>query len=195
MTASALLLTAALAAVPAADLVDAATLVPGLVVDLRYAQADNAFHQAFYPKGARCWLLRPVAARLVRAAEAVAASGYRLKVWDCYRPHAVQWAMWAQVPRRGYVADPHTGSHHSRAAAVDVSLVALDGRDVPMPTPFDTFGPSARHDAPVPADVAARRALLLSAMEGAGFKKNRMEWWHYEAPEAHRAPLLDVPVD
>ena len=184
-----------LASAPAPDLVDAARAVPGLVVDLRYAQADNAFHQAFYPAGARCLLLRPVAARLLRAAEAVAARGYRLKVWDCYRPHAVQWAMWAAVPRLGYVADPHTGSHHNRAAAVDVTLVALDGTAVPMPTPFDTFGPQARHDAPLPADVAARRALLLAAMEGAGFKKNRMEWWHYEAPEAHGAPLLDVPLD
>ncbi len=192
---TALLVWGLLSAGPAPDLVDAAAAVPGLVVELRYAQADNAFHQAFYPARARCLLLRKVAARLLRAAEAVQAHGYRLKAWDCYRPHAVQWLMWAAVPHRGYVADPHTGSHHNRAAAVDVTLVALDGTEVPMPTPFDTFGPAARHDAPVPADVAARRALLLRAMEDAGFKKNRMEWWHYEAPEAHGAPLLDVPLD
>lgn len=191
---AALLCWGLLSAAPTPDLVDATASVPGLVVDLRYAQADNAFHQAFYPEGARCLLLRPVAARLARAARALAARGYRLKVWDCYRPHAVQWAMWAAVPHRGYVADPHTGSHHNRAAAVDVTLLAEDGTEVAMPTAFDTFGPAARHDAPAAAPVAARRALLLAAMEGAGFKKNRMEWWHYEAPEAHGAPLLDVPL-
>ncbi|MGO8968486.1 MAG: M15 family metallopeptidase [Myxococcaceae bacterium] len=179
----------------APDLVDAKQSVPGLVVELAYAQADNAFHRAFYPQGARCLLLRPVAARLARVAEALAKQGYRLKAWDCYRPHAVQWAMWALVPRRGYVAEPHTGSQHNRAAAVDVTLVAADGRAVEMPTPFDTFGPAAHHGASASAEVAARRALLLSAMEEAGFKKNRMEWWHYEAPEAHGAPLLDVPLD
>ncbi len=182
-------------AAPAPDLVDAGQSVPGLVVDLRYAQADNAFHTAFYPAAARCLLLRPVAARLARAAATLAAQGYRLKAWDCYRPLAVQWAMWAAVPRRGYVADPHTGSHHNRGAAVDVTLLAADGAAVQMPTAFDTFGPSAHHDAPVPAAVAARRALLRAAMEAAGFRKNRMEWWHYEAPEAHGAPALDVPLD
>ncbi len=184
------------AAGPAApDLVDARQAVPGLVVELAYTSPDNAFHRAFYPPGARCLLLRPVAARLARVAAELAKRGYRLKAWDCYRPHAVQWALWALVPRRGYVADPHTGSQHNRAAAVDVTLLAADGTAVQMPTPFDTFGPAAHHDAPASPEVAARRALLRTAMEAAGFKRNRMEWWHYEAPEAHGAPLLDVPLD
>jgi D-alanyl-D-alanine dipeptidase len=180
---------------PAAELVDAAHSVPGLVVELRYAQADNFFQKAFYPKGARCLLLARVAERLARAAEDVARHGYRLKAWDCYRPHAVQWEMWERLPRRGYVADPHTGSHHNRGAAVDVTLVRADGTEVEMPTPFDTFGPAARQDAPLKsAEVSGRRALLRAAMEAAGFHVNRMEWWHYEAPEAKGAPLLDVPL-
>ena len=180
---------------PAPDLVDASRSVQGLVVDLRYAQPDNTFQKTFYPKDARCLLLRPVAARLQHAAQTLAKAGYRLKAWDCYRPYAVQWAMWALVPRPGYVADPHQGSQHNRAAAVDVTLLRADGTAVEMPTPFDTFGPAAHHDAKVSPEVAARRALLLSAMEEAGFKKNRMEWWHYEAPEAQGAPVLDVPLD
>jgi zinc D-Ala-D-Ala dipeptidase len=184
-----------LAASPAPALVDAQSQVPGLVVELRYASADNFFQQALYPKGARCLLLRPVAARLARAAEALAPHGYRLKAWDCYRPLSVQWEMWERLPKRGYVADPHTGSHHNRGAAVDVTLVRADGTGVEMPTPFDTFTPAARQDAPLAKpEVAERRALLRAAMEGAGFHINRMEWWHYEAPEAHGAPLLDVPL-
>lgn len=191
----ALLLLALWASPPAPDLVDAGQQVPGLLVELRYARADNFFQKALYPKGARCLLLRPVAERLARAAQALAAQGYRLKAWDCYRPLRVQWEMWERLPRRGYVADPHTGSHHNRAAAVDVTLAGKDGAEVEMPTPFDTFSPSARQDAPVAkAEVAERRALLRAAMEAAGFKINRMEWWHYEAPEAHGAPLLDVPL-
>lgn len=180
---------------PVPDLVDAQRNVPGLVVELRYARDDNFFGKALYPKEARCLLLRPVAQRLARAAEEVARHGYRLKAWDCYRPHAVQWEMWERVPRRGYVAEPHTGSHHNRGAAVDVTLVREDGSEVAMPTPFDTFGPAARQDAPLASpEVSERRALLRSAMEAAGFRINRMEWWHYEAPEARGAPLLDVPL-
>jgi zinc D-Ala-D-Ala dipeptidase len=176
-------------------LVDAAPLVPGLVVELRYARADNYFGKALYPPGARCLLLRPVAVRLGHAAEALARQGYRLKAWDCYRPHAVQWFMWEQLPKRGYVADPRTGSHHNRAAAVDVTLVQSDGSPVEMPTPFDSFGPAARQDAAGgTAEARQHRALLRAAMEAAGFHVNRMEWWHYEAPEAQGAPLLDVPL-
>lgn len=183
------------AAVPAPDLVDASVTVPGLVVELRYARDDNFFQKALYPRAARCLLLRPVAQRLAVAAEDVARHGYRLKAWDCYRPHAVQWEMWQRVPRRGYVADPHTGSHHNRGAAVDVTLVRADASEVEMPTPFDTFSSAARQDAPLKSpEVSVRRALLRSAMEAAGFRINRMEWWHYEAPEAHGAPLLDVPL-
>jgi D-alanyl-D-alanine dipeptidase len=180
---------------PAPDLVDAKDSVPGLVVELRYAQADNFLGKAVYPKGARCLLLRPVAVRLARAAEEVARHGYRLKVWDCYRPLSVQWEMWQRFPRRGYVADPHTGSQHNRGAAVDVTLVRADGSEVEMPTPFDAFVALARQDARLAdEEVTARRALLRAAMEAAGFHINRMEWWHYEAPEAHGAPLLDVPL-
>jgi zinc D-Ala-D-Ala dipeptidase len=184
-----------LAAGAAPELVDAGRSVEGLVVELRYAQADNFFHKAFYPKGARCLLLPKVAERLAKAQEALAKQGFRLKAWDCYRPHSVQWQMWEALPRRGYVADPATGSHHNRGAAVDVTLVHTDGTAVEMPTPFDTFTPAARQDAPQKnPEVAARRALLREAMEAAGFRINRMEWWHYEAPEAKGAQLLDIPL-
>jgi D-alanyl-D-alanine dipeptidase len=183
-----------LSAAPAPDLVDAGQRVPGLVVELRYAKDDNFFQKAFYPPGARCLLLRPVAERLARAATTLAKQGFRLKAWDCYRPHAVQYEMWERLPKRGYVANPRTGSHHNRGAAVDVTLLRADGTEVEMPTPFDTFGRAARQDAPVRPEVAERRAALRSAMEAAGFHINRMEWWHYEAPEARGAPLLDVPL-
>ena len=74
-------------------------------------------------------------------------------------------------------------------------LFDADGTEVEMPTPFDTSAPSSRQDAPLAnKEVAERRALLRVAMEAAGFHVNRMEWWHYEAPEAHGAPLLDVPL-
>ena len=180
----------------APTLVDASTRVPGLVVDLAYASDDNFLGKAVYPEGARCLLLPGVAERLATVARALEARGFRLKAWDCYRPLHVQWAMWKLVPRKGYVADPHTGSHHNRGAAVDVTLVTLDGLPVDMPTPFDTFGPSAHHgsNAGTP-DARAHRELLRQVMVDAGFRPNRMEWWHYDAPEAHHAPVLDVPLE
>jgi D-alanyl-D-alanine dipeptidase len=178
-----------------ATLVDAATRVPGLVVRLPYATEDNFLGRAVYPEDARCLLLPGVAERLARVARALEPRGFRLMAWDCYRPSHVQWAMWKLVPRKGYVADPHTGSNHNRGAAVDVTLVALDGTAVEMPTGFDTFGPAAHHGSNAgTAEARTHRETLRQAMVDAGFRPNRMEWWHYDAPERRGAPLLDVPL-
>jgi zinc D-Ala-D-Ala dipeptidase len=176
-------------------LVDAKTRVTGLVVELPYATEDNFLGRAVYPEGARCLLLPAVADRLASAARTLEAEGFRLKAWDCYRPMHVQWAMWKLVPRKGYVADPHTGSNHNRGAAVDVTLVTLDGLPVEMPTPFDTFGPAAHHGSSAgTAEARAHRETLRQAMAQAGFRPNRMEWWHYDAPERRGAPLLDMAL-
>ena len=179
-----------------ASLVEAVPRVPGLVVELRYATDDNFLGRAVYPEGGRCLLLPQVVDRLARAAALLSAQGFHLKAWDCYRPLHVQWAMWKLVPRKGYVADPHTGSNHNRGAAVDVTLITADELPVEMPTPFDTFGPAAHHGSNAgTADARAHRETLRQAMVQAGFRANRMEWWHYDAPEGRGAPLLDEPLD
>ena len=184
------------AARPTPELVDATALVPGAVVDLRYATARNLTGRALYPEGARCLLLRPVALRLSRAAARLARERLRLLLYDCYRPLAVQRELWLRFPRPGFVADPAKGSNHNRAAAVDVGLAAADGAEVELPTAFDAFEPRARAGATAGISEAARRHrdLLRRAMEAAGFRVNRMEWWHFDAPEARGAPVLDVPL-
>jgi len=187
-------------AVPARDerraLVDVSRAIPDSVLDLRYATDRNFVGHAMYPRGARCLLLRPVADRLARAAARLRGHGFRLRLYDCYRPLAAQREMWRRFPRPGFVADPARGSNHSRAAAVDVGLAAPDGAEVELPTAFDAFEPRARAAATDGISPAARRHrdLLRAAMEAEGFRVNRMEWWHFDAPEARGAAVLDVPL-
>jgi D-alanyl-D-alanine dipeptidase len=140
-------------------------------------------------------LLEESAKRLAKAAETLRAQGFRLKVWDCYRPHAVQFEMWKIFPKPGYVAEPKAGSNHNRGGAVDLTIVTLDGKDVELPTPFDTFSVAAHHgyDGGTEASRANRQALK-AAMEGAGFVKNPMEWWHWDLPDAKKRPILDEPL-
>ena len=181
--------------VPATDLVDAAAAVPDAVLDLRYATPTNVTGRAVYPAGARCWLRAPVAERLARAAARLRPHGLRLRLWDCFRPVSVQRALWRVFPRPGYVADPAEGSHHNRGAAVDVGLAAADGGPAAVPTDFDAFGPRAHARAGgIPAAAARNRDLLRAAMEAEGFRPNRMEWWHFDAPEARGAPLLEADL-
>jgi D-alanyl-D-alanine dipeptidase len=187
---------ALLAAAPAPSLVDVARALPDAVIDLRYATTDNLVGRAVYPGGARCLLLPAVADRLVRAAARLRQEGLRLRLWDCYRPLSVQRELWSRVPRRGLVADPEKGSHHNRAAAVDVAVVGLDGGGVALPTGFDDFGPRARAFATsgIAPEARRHRDLLRAAMEAEGFRPNRMEWWHFDAPEARGARILDAPL-
>jgi D-alanyl-D-alanine dipeptidase len=192
--ACALALEVLLAAPPRADLVDAARLVPDAVLDVRYATAENFVGRRLYPE-ARCLLRRPVAERLARAASRLRERGFRLRLYDCYRPLSVQREMWQAFPRRGYVASPAQGSNHNRGAAVDVGLATADGGEVEMPTAYDAFERRAHASARDGVSPAARRnrGALRRAMEAEGFRVNPMEWWHFDAPEARGAPVLDVP--
>ena len=183
-----------LAAAPAAKppLVEVKTLIPDAVVDLRYATPDNFMKKQVYPSDARCLLLEPSAQKLKRAAETLRQQGFRLRLYDCYRPHAVQWELWKVMPKPGFVANPKTGSNHNRGGAVDLSLVTLDGGDVEMPTPYDTFSRAAYQGYAGGTEASRKhREILRAAMTAEGFTINRMEWWHYDLPDARKYPLRD----
>jgi D-alanyl-D-alanine dipeptidase len=176
-------------------LVDVHALIPDAIVDLRYATDDNFMHKRVYPVDAACLLLERSASLLVKAAEELRARGYRLKLYDCYRPASVQAELWKVMPVPGYVADPKKGSNHSRGGAVDLTLVTLDGKDVEMPSAYDAFGKTAHHSYAGGSEASrANRELLRAAMEGVGFVKNAMEWWHYDLPDALAHPLRDEPM-
>jgi D-alanyl-D-alanine dipeptidase len=79
---------------------------------------------------------------------------------------------------------------------VDVALAAADGGPVALPTGFDEVGRRARLSAVdgVSPEAQRNRARLRAAMEAEGFRPNRMEWWHYDAPEARGAKVLEAPL-
>jgi D-alanyl-D-alanine dipeptidase len=178
-------------------LVDVSTLVPDAVLDLRYATPRNIVGRPLYPPGARCLLRRDVAERLVRAAARLRRKGFRLRLFDCYRPLSAQRLLFEKESRPGFVANPYRGgSHHNRGAAVDLGLADADGGAIALPTDFDDFTPRASAHAVkgVSLEARAHRQALRDAMVAAGFEPSRSEWWHFSAPEARGAPLLDEPV-
>ena len=177
----------------ASGLVDLRSAAPRVKLDLRYATTENFLRQKLYPK-ARCYLQRSVAERLKRVAARLRRRQLGLKVWDCYRPLSVQWQMWKASPKPGYVADPRQGSNHNRGAAVDLTLVDAKGRDLWMPTDFDDFSPRAHHGAAAPKAAEKNRKILRDAMLAVGFVPLSTEWWHYDAPDASRFPILDIPL-
>lgn len=188
--------TALTASALAADpLVDLGKAVPDAVLEMRYAGKDNFLGRAVYPVPA-AFLRRSSAAKLAKAAAALRAKGLRLTVFDAYRPLSVQRAMWKAKPDSRFVADPARGSAHNRGGAVDVGLCDAAGKALPMPSPFDEFGPRAAHDAPgASPEQRANARTLKTAMESAGFASLAEEWWHYRDPDSKSWPLLDIPLE
>ncbi len=177
------------------DLVDVQKLIPGVVLDIRYATTNNFTGKKLYPF-AGCLLRRATADKLAAAQAELQSLGYGLKIYDGYRPLSVQRTMWEVFPQPGYVADPKKGSRHNRGAAVDVTLIRLsDGAELPMPTPYDDFTPRAHRDfMDLPAEVIQNRELLQGIMTTHGFVGLPTEWWHFDDANWRDYPLLDIPV-
>ena len=196
--------------------VDAAALVPGLAVEMRYAGAHNFVGRPIAGYEApRCLLTREAAWALARAQDMLRPEGLGLKVFDCYRPvrAVADFVAWAADPsdqrakaefypeidkrdlfRLGYIAKSLA---HSRGSTVDLTLVrAADRAELDMGTPFDFFGPaSAPGSGAVSGARAASRARLRAAMIRAGFKPYAQEWWHFSlSPEPYPSTAFDLPV-
>lgn len=140
--------------------------------------------------------------------------GYRLVVYEGFRPRRRQWELWngmiAEMRRRHpgesdeqieertreFVADPRGfGSGHQAGGAIDVSLAGPDGRELNMGTAVDEVSDKTpTHSPHLTAEERANRAILLSAMEGAGLVNYPSEWWHYSYGDRLWAELTGSPV-
>jgi D-alanyl-D-alanine dipeptidase len=195
--------------------VDAATVVEGLVVDMRYLGADNFVGTKVDGyQAARCLLTRQAADALAKVARDIADKGLVLKVFDCYRPqravaHFVRWArdidnratkptFYPQIDKQdlfklGYIAER---SGHSRGSTMDLTLARADGGELDMGSKFDFFGPiSWPSSRSVSAEARANRMLLAGAMRQRGFVPYSREWWHFTLrEEPFPNTYFDFPV-
>ncbi|MEZ6016566.1 MAG: M15 family metallopeptidase [Planctomycetota bacterium] len=174
-------------------LLDVARWDPRIRVRPVYATPDNFVGEALYPVP-RVLLRRSLLVRLSRVADALQAEGFGLLVYDGYRPWAVTKRMWDLVGDPDFVADPRRGSRHNRGMAVDVTLVDLAGRALPMPTSFDAFLPEAAAAAEVPPPGRRNRDRLIAAMRAEGFEVLASEWWHFDAEGWRERDVLDVAL-
>ena len=162
--------------------VDVRSVDPTIIVELRYAGRNNLLREPLYPHGTRAVARREVASGLAKAQAFLRRYQYSLKIWDAYRPVAVQAKLWKASHNSDYVADPETGagSLHSWGIAVDATLVDAWNNPVRMPSDFDDFTPAAMWRYMGPSrEVLANVRLLQNAMLRAGFWGSRTEWWHY----------------
>ena len=177
-----------------------ADYVPHIVQEIRYYSTYNFIGERIDGYEEPCALLTVEAARALKAAaNELMVQGYRLKVFDAYRPatavkHFVLWGIEDQdirmkqyfypelekqiLFRDGYIASK---SSHSRGSAVDLTLLDMQsGKELDMGSPFDLFSevshPSFRG---VTDEQYENRMLLQQAMVRAGFVPLDCEWWHF----------------
>ena len=177
-----------------------ADYVPNIVQEIRYYSTYNFIGERIDGYEEPCALLTIEAARALKAASnELLVQGYRLKVFDAYRPncavkHFVLWGIEDQDIRmkpyfypelekqelfsKGYIAKQ---SSHSRGSAVDLTLLDMKtGREMDMGGPFDLFSEQS-HPAyrGITDEQYENRMLLQRVMLRSGFQPIDCEWWHF----------------
>ena len=178
------------------DFVDLRALV-GLTFEIGYA-TDTNFTGAVLPgyAVAGAWLHVSAAEALERVLSALRHDGEGLVVYDAYRPAraSAEMARWCEANGQEALLDGWVGrtSRHNRGIAIDVGLISLDGRTLPMGGSWDAFDPASFAENAV-GEARDNRARLSAAMQEQGFSPYWREWWHFERPVDPLPPALDVP--
>ena len=193
-----------------------ADFVPSIVQEIRYHSTYNFIGERIDGYEEPVALLTREAARALKAvSNEMIVQGYRLKVFDAYRPMAAvkQFILWGiedtdirmkpyfypDLPKqelfsRGYIAKR---SSHSRGSAVDLTLLDMStGKELDMGSPFDLFSPLSHPDCPdVTEEQHDNRMRLQRAMVRNGFAPIDCEWWHFAlADEPYPETFFEFPV-
>lgn len=190
--------------------------VPHIVQEIRYFSTYNFIGDRINGYEEPCALLTREAARaLLEVSNEMMIQGYRLKIFDAYRPvcavkHFILWSIEDQDARmkpyfypdlekeelfeRGYIA---RRSSHSRGSTVDLTLLDMGtGKEVDMGSPFDLLSEVSHPDyRGVTDEQYENRQLLRRAMGRNGFLPVDCEWWHFTlANEPYPDLYFEFPV-
>ena len=177
-----------------ARLVEIESFIPNIKLDIRYATTNNFSGQAVYEQ-ARAFARLPVVLALVAVQTELNTMGLGLKIYDAYRPYSVTVKFFEVAKDKDFVASPKTGSRHNRGCAVDVTLINLrTGKELKMPTPYDSFAPEAAADfMSVRKKRRKNRAILIDVMSKYQFKVLNNERWHFDFNGWEAFDLMDIP--
>ena len=182
------------------DFVRVTDVIPDAILEIRYYSTYNFVGERIDGYDQPIALLTREAADSLKAVnEELKAHGYRIKIWDAYRPqravnHFIRWAenvsdtamkaiFYPMVNKsllfeQGYI---YARSSHSRGSTVDLTLLeAATGKELDMGSPFDWFGAESHPDYHCPLyRQSENRLILRNAMLRHGFEGLDSEWWHF----------------
>ena len=190
--------------------------VSGIIQEIRYFSSYNFIGERITGYEEPCAIVTQEAARaLQNVAAELNAQGFRLKIYDAYRPASAvkHFALWGvddldqrmkpffypdlekqELFEKGYIAKR---SSHSRGSTVDLTLFDMNsGKEVDMGSPFDLFSQVSHPDYKGISDEQYENRLFLKkTMVKGGFDTLDCEWWHFTLHgEPYPDSYFDFPV-
>ncbi len=174
------------------------TVIDDAAYDLRYYSSNNFTGNKIKGyKAPVAYMTKEALSALAVAAEDLRKQGYRILIWDTYRPQKavynfVDWINNPQNPgdktfypklkksdllKGNYIAEK---SGHTRGSTVDLTIIKKDGGFVDMGGTFDLFSEISHPDyKKLTKEQKKNRKILHDAMIKAGFNGIDSEWWHF----------------
>ena len=200
------------------DFVLLADVVPDIIQEIRYYSTYNFVGRRVPGYEAPvAWMTRRAADSLRLVSDELVAQGYRLKVFDAYRPqravlYFVGWArqsadtlmkayFYPDVPKDSLFCQGYLSwrSAHARGSTIDLTLFDMQTeREVDMGSTYDFLGRPSHfwYREGLTLDQIHHRTLLREVMMRHGFKPVSTEWWHFQLiNEPYPTTNFDFPVE
>ncbi len=180
------------------DFAQISTVIDDAVYDIRYYSSYNFTGNRINGyKAPRAYMTKKALAALAKAAEDLRQQGYRLLIWDAYRPQKavdnfVAWindpndpgdkSFYPTLEKSDLLAGNYimAKSGHTRGSTVDLTIIKKDGGFVDMGGTFDLFSEISHPDyKKISKKQKKNRKILHDAMIKAGFVGLDSEWWHF----------------
>jgi len=174
------------------------TVIDDAVYDMRYYSSYNFTGNKIRGyKAPVAYMTKEALQALSVAAADLRKQGYRILIWDTYRPQKAvdNFVEWINDPndegnksfypelkksdltKGNYIAEK---SGHTRGSTIDLTLIKQDGSFVDMGGTFDLFSEVSHPDyKKLTRKQKKNRKILRDAMVKAGFKGIDSEWWHF----------------
>ncbi len=163
-------------------------------IDLAYRKNNNFTKKKIYNHN-KCFIHKDALPNLLSSIKVANMLGYRLKIYDAYRPVEAQKILWENTPDENFITPPEKGSPHSRGIAIDLTLMK-NNKPIDMGTKFDYLEKKSYHgDTSISNKAQKNRIILLGIMITAGWDFYKNEWWHYQLFNSKKWPLLEEKIE
>jgi len=197
------------------DFAEISTVIDDAAFDIRYYSTNNfTGNKIDGYKAPRAYLTKEALAALKKAADDLRGQGYRLLIWDSYRPQKavdnfVRWindaedsgdkTFYPDLEKSNLLEGKYImeKSGHTRGSTVDLTIIKKDGSFVDMGGTFDLFSEISHPDyQDLTEEQKNNRQILRDAMVKAGFNPLESEWWHFTLKdEPYQDTYFDFDVE